>query len=107
MRSRCRGGHRCISTVSVCAAQEAAERYGASFHGTDIGPDGGKMILLGGVPVLRGNDAERVLRAAREVVLSPPDELPARASHRRQRRKSVRLLSRRRARTPADLLDHR
>ena len=49
----------------VRVAEEAAERHGASFHGTDIGPDGGKMILLGGVPVLRGNDAERVLRATR------------------------------------------
>ncbi len=60
----------------VCAAQEAAEHYGASFHGTDIGPDGGKMILLGGVPILRGNDAERVLRAAREIVLSHPASSP-------------------------------
>ncbi len=52
----------------VACAEEVAVRHGASFHGTDIGPDGGKIILLGGVPVLRGNDAERVLRAAREIV---------------------------------------
>ena len=60
----------------VCSAEQAAERYGASFHGTDIGPDGGKIILLGGVPILRGNDAERVLRAAREIVSAHPVNSP-------------------------------
>jgi class 3 adenylate cyclase/tetratricopeptide (TPR) repeat protein len=60
----------------VRSAEEAADRHGASFHGTDIGPDGGKIILLGGVPVLRGNDAERVLRAAREIVSSHPVTSP-------------------------------
>ena len=60
----------------VCTAEEAAERYGASFHGTDIGPDGGKIILLGGVPILRGNDSERVLRAAHEILSAHPVDSP-------------------------------
>jgi len=89
----------------VCAAQEAAEHYGASFHGTDIGPDGGKMILLAEFPscVATTPSAYFVSRAKSSY---PPGQLPDRASHRRQRRKSVRLLSRRRARTSADLLDN-
>ena len=60
----------------VTAAEEAAERYGVNFHETDIGPDGGKIILVGGVPVLRGNDAERVLRAVHDVVTSHPAASP-------------------------------
>lgn len=60
----------------VRSAQEAAARYGAGFHGTDIGADGGKIILLGGVPTLRGNDAERVLRAAREIIAVHPASSP-------------------------------
>ncbi|MGO8877301.1 MAG: adenylate/guanylate cyclase domain-containing protein [Acidimicrobiales bacterium] len=60
----------------VCSAQAAAEVYGASFHSTDIGGDGGKIILLGGVPVLRGNDTERVLRAAHDIVAAHPAGSP-------------------------------
>jgi class 3 adenylate cyclase/tetratricopeptide (TPR) repeat protein len=56
----------------VSAAQEAAERHGVSFLSTDIGTDGGKIILVGGVPVHRGNDAERLLRAVRDVVAIHP-----------------------------------
>ncbi|MGC9961347.1 MAG: adenylate/guanylate cyclase domain-containing protein [Acidimicrobiales bacterium] len=56
----------------VRSAQEAAEVYGASFHSTDIGPDGGKIILLGGVPVQRGNDTERVLRSVHDIVTAHP-----------------------------------
>jgi class 3 adenylate cyclase/tetratricopeptide (TPR) repeat protein len=62
----------------VSTAEQAAERYGASFHGTDIGPDGGKIILLGGVPILRGNDSERVLRTAREIMSAHPADSPIR-----------------------------
>jgi class 3 adenylate cyclase/tetratricopeptide (TPR) repeat protein len=60
----------------VSAAQEAAERHGVSFLSTDIGADGGKIILVGGVPVHRGNDSERLLRAVRDVVASHPSSSP-------------------------------
>jgi len=60
----------------VAAAEEAAERYRVNFHATDIGPDGGKIILVGGVPVLRGNDAERVLGAVQDVVAGHPASSP-------------------------------
>lgn len=61
----------------VSAIQHAAERHGAGFHETDISADGGKVVLLGGIPVL-GNDSERVLRAVREVVAGHPINSPIR-----------------------------
>ena len=39
-----------------------------SFHGTDIAADGVKMLLLGGVPRLEGNDTDRLMRTALEIV---------------------------------------
>ena len=60
------------------SAEEAAEHYGVSFHSTDIGPDGGKIILLGGVPILRGNDAERLLRTVHDVIVAHPPSSPVR-----------------------------
>jgi len=60
----------------VSAAQEAAERQGVNFLATDIGPDGGKIILVGGVPVHRGNDAERLLRAVHDIVAAHPADSP-------------------------------
>jgi class 3 adenylate cyclase/tetratricopeptide (TPR) repeat protein len=60
----------------VAVAQDAAARQGVNFNATDIGPNGGKIILLGGVPVLRGNDAERVLRAAHAVMEGHPAGSP-------------------------------
>ncbi len=60
----------------ISAAQEISERRGVSFHSTDIGPDGGKIILLGGVPALRGNDAERVLRAVDDLMAAHPSSSP-------------------------------
>lgn len=52
----------------VVRAQEAAAAEGVNFHTTDVGADGGKILLLGGIPVVRGNVEERVLRAALSVV---------------------------------------
>jgi class 3 adenylate cyclase/tetratricopeptide (TPR) repeat protein len=52
----------------VDGAQVAADDAGVTFHGTDIGPDGGKILLLGGIPVVRGDDEERVLQAALTIV---------------------------------------
>jgi predicted ATPase/class 3 adenylate cyclase len=60
----------------VSAVEEAAARYEVNFHETDIGRDGGKIVLLGGVPSLRGNDAERLLRAAHNVVEAHPPSSP-------------------------------
>ncbi len=52
----------------VSSAQRAAERYDVTFHGSDLARDGFKVILLAGVPTLEGNDADRLLRAALEIV---------------------------------------
>ena len=62
----------------ISATQESAERRGVYFHETDIGADGGKIVLIGGVPVVRGNDAERVLLAAHDVVSGHPPTSPVR-----------------------------
>lgn len=63
----------------VLAAQEAAHDEGATFHGTDVGADGGKLLVLGGIPVVLGNDEERVLRCALSVVESGAGRLRLRA----------------------------
>lgn len=60
----------------IAAAEDAAHRYGVNFHETDIGADGGKIVLVGGVPLVRGDDAERVLRAVQEVVSTHPPSSP-------------------------------
>ena len=52
----------------VRRAMAAGEERGATFLGTDISPDGTKVIFLGGVPRALGNDEERVLQAVRDVV---------------------------------------
>ena len=65
-----------MSRPLVTAAQDAAARYGVNFHETDIGRDGGKIVIVGGAPVLNGNDAERVLRAVHDVVGAHPSSSP-------------------------------
>lgn len=60
-------------------AQEAAAVEGVNFHATDVGPDGGKILVLGGIPVVRGNDEERVLRATLSVVSGGGGRLGLRA----------------------------
>jgi len=52
----------------VDRAEAAAERHGASFHGTDMSPDGTKLIILGGVPVAAGQDADRLVRCTHELI---------------------------------------
>ena len=52
----------------VRAAQSAADAEGVTFLGTDIDHDGGKIILVAGVPVSRGDDEGRMLRAVRRIV---------------------------------------
>ena len=63
----------------VQRAQLVAADTEVTFHGTDIGPDGGKILLLGGIPVIRGNDEERVLRAAQSIVAGGGGRLSIRA----------------------------
>ena len=62
----------------ICRAEAAADRNGVSFHETDIGADGGKIVLVGGVPQVQGNDSERVLRAVHDVVSEHPVDSPVR-----------------------------
>lgn len=52
----------------VHATEEAAERHRVTFHGTDLAAGGVKFLLLGGVPTLEGDDMDRVLRTALEIV---------------------------------------
>jgi class 3 adenylate cyclase len=65
--------------VVVRRAQHAAQDHGVTFFYTDIGPDGGKILLTGGVPVVSGNDEERLLRAACRVVSDHAGPLQLRA----------------------------
>jgi class 3 adenylate cyclase/tetratricopeptide (TPR) repeat protein len=62
----------------ISKVEAVAEENGVSFHETDIGADGGKIVVVGGVPQVRGNDAERVLRAVHEVVADHPPDSPIR-----------------------------
>ena len=63
----------------VSRAQEAADRHGVAFHYIDIAGDGGKILLTGGLPVVRGDDEDRLLRATLEVVHAPAGALGVRA----------------------------
>ena len=62
----------------VSAAQRIAAAHDVTFLSTDIYPDGGKVILAGGVPTSFGDDTTRLLAAAREI-LDGPHPLPLRA----------------------------
>ena len=48
--------------------QEAADLEGVTFLASDIDEDGGKIILVAGVPRVQEDDEGRVLRAARRIV---------------------------------------
>ena len=43
---------------------------GVTFLATDVAPDGGKIILTAGAPVVTGADEEGMLLAVRDVVTS-------------------------------------
>lgn len=51
----------------VCATQEAADTEGVTFLATDIDEDGGKVILVAGVPGAQEDDEGRMLRAVRRI----------------------------------------
>jgi class 3 adenylate cyclase/tetratricopeptide (TPR) repeat protein len=52
--------------------QEAADQRAVTFLGTDIAPDGGKIILAAGVPNTSGQDGEQMLLALRAIVDARP-----------------------------------
>lgn len=54
----------------VTIVQEATDREGITFLGTDIDADGGKFILAAGVPSSRHDDEGRILRAVQRIVSS-------------------------------------
>jgi len=63
----------------VSRAEAAADRHGVAFHYADIAGDGGKILLTGGLPVVRGDDEARLVRATLEVVHVPPGPITVRA----------------------------
>jgi class 3 adenylate cyclase/tetratricopeptide (TPR) repeat protein len=52
----------------VAEVQDAADRHGVCFLGTDIDRDGGKIILTAGAPTSSGNDEERMLLTLRQII---------------------------------------
>src|SRR5262245_34212652 len=52
----------------VSVAQRAVEEHGVTFLGTDIDHDGGKIILVAGAPLARGDDEGRMLLAVRAIL---------------------------------------
>ena len=57
----------------VRSAQEAADARGVAFLSSDIAPDGGKIILTAGAPVVTGADEEAMLLAVREIITRPSE----------------------------------
>ncbi len=57
--------------------QDATATYGVTFFESDINRDGGKIMLTAGAPVSRGDEDERMLRAAR-LIIDRIGELPLR-----------------------------
>ncbi len=55
--------HDLISTV-----QHAADAAGVTLLATDLDKDGGKLILVTGVPATQGDDDGRMLRVLREII---------------------------------------
>ncbi|CAB4688871.1 unannotated protein [freshwater metagenome] len=52
----------------ISACQVAAQAHDVTFLSSDIYPDGGKVILVAGAPRTTGDDAARVLSAARDAL---------------------------------------
>jgi class 3 adenylate cyclase len=52
----------------VDALQEAAAAHGVCFLESDIDAEGGRVVLVAGVPTTAGEDEERLLRTARAAV---------------------------------------
>ncbi|HEY7583967.1 MAG TPA: adenylate/guanylate cyclase domain-containing protein [Acidimicrobiia bacterium] len=56
----------------IRTVQQAVDPRGVSFLGTDVAPDGGKIILASGVPTASGQDEEQMLLALRAAVNARP-----------------------------------
>ena len=56
----------------VSTIQDAADRHGVTFLGTDVDIDGGKIILVAGAPDAGGDDEERMLLTVRAIVDAAP-----------------------------------
>src|SRR5579863_2522325 len=54
----------------ITRAQDAAAEHEVTFLATDVNGDGGKVILVSGVPRTAGDDEGRVLAAVRRIVRS-------------------------------------
>lgn len=52
----------------VTDVQQAVDRQGITFLGTDIDHDGGKVILVAGAPSTSGDDEHRMLLALRQIM---------------------------------------
>lgn len=52
----------------VCAAAEEAREEGVTFLATDLGQDGGKILLSTGAPFTKEDDEGRMLRACRGIL---------------------------------------
>jgi class 3 adenylate cyclase/tetratricopeptide (TPR) repeat protein len=57
-----------VLDVLIARIQSATERRGVAFLATDLGPDGGKVMLSAGAPQHLGEEADRMIAAAREVL---------------------------------------
>ena len=82
---------RCDAVVST--VQRAADEAGVAFLASDIDEDGGKVILVSGVPRAQPDHEGRLLRALR---LDRRRDAPTRPADRRERRPRVRRHDRRR-----------
>jgi class 3 adenylate cyclase len=63
--------------MTVC--QDAAARFHVTFHETDIGPDGGKILLVAGVPTALDAPEEAMLCTVRETIERAGEQLRIRA----------------------------
>jgi class 3 adenylate cyclase/tetratricopeptide (TPR) repeat protein len=55
----------------VDAADDECERHGVTFLASDIGKDGGKLMLVAGAPGSQGDCEQRLLGAVRAIVDTP------------------------------------
>lgn len=61
----------------ISLVQAATGDFNVTFLSTDLDADGGKIIVVGGVPIATGSDEERVMRALRRIA-DESRELPLR-----------------------------
>jgi class 3 adenylate cyclase/tetratricopeptide (TPR) repeat protein len=74
-----RGPEAAAEALDACVRNVASAvgDHGVTFFESDINRDGGKIMLTAGAPTSAGDDAERMLRAAR-LIVERAEELPVR-----------------------------